>query len=321
MTVMKFRYALSLMLLLIASDLSYIFADENVRSYRQSNLGGSDLKILDDLTSSDSKKVPSPARNILNPPRSIPSPKRSNDYGIDFRIITNQELLRLRDKDPDLTLSRAWEILARINVRASYHIYQDIQNGTPIKVPNDFTAYKNWSPLPREIPGFESFQKAILIVKDIPFLGWYESGNLVGDSVVCIGKEAPWTKVGLFRVLDKDIDHVSRSYPNIIGEPAPMPYGLRVYDHVWIHGGDIPRGNCSHGCINLPLRIAEDLFQWADRSTAVLILKSLDELDRYLRNAPVHPSRIAQDQNRRSQKQMPAQMVTGGLEEEDSSVE
>jgi hypothetical protein len=225
--------------------------------------------------------------------------------------------LRLRDKDPDLTLSRAWDILARINVRASYHIYQDIQDGSPLKVPYDFTAYKDWSPLPRNVTGFESFQKSILIVKDIPFLGWYEGGRLMGDSVVCIGKEAPWTKVGLFRVKEKDIDHVSRSYPNIIGEPAPMPYGLRIYDRVWIHGGDIPRGNCSHGCINLPLRVAEDLFHWADYNTVVMILNNLDDLDRLLRRGPDNPSRFAQGQDHRQHTQAPAHTLSTDSESEE----
>ncbi len=309
MVIVKFRYLLSLMLLLTPHGLLCAFADDYTRTYRQDHRGGPDLKILDDLTSSGSRGSriePS----IIKPSIIKPTVKRSNNYEIDFRTITNQELLRLRDKDPDLTLSRAWDILARINVRASYHIYQDIQDGSPLKVPYDFTAYKDWSPLPKNVTGFESFQKSILIAKDIPFLGWYENGRLMGDSVVCIGKEAPWTKAGLFRVKEKDIDHVSRSYPNIIGEPAPMPYGLRIYDRVWIHGGDIPRGNCSHGCINLPLRVAEDLFHWADYNTVVLILNTLDDLDRFLRKDPANPPRFAQGQNQRQHMQAPPQVLS-----------
>jgi hypothetical protein len=244
--------------------------------------------------------------------------KKSDDYGIEFRTISSQELLRMRDRDPELTLTRVWDILARINVRASYHITMDIQNGLPMKIPNDFSVYKNWSPLPKDIQGFEQVPKSVLIVKDIPFLGWYEYGKLVGDSVVCIGKQATWTKAGLFRVKDKDPDHVSRSYPNILGQPAPMPYALRIYDRVWIHGGDIPRGNCSHGCINLPLRIAEEVFEWADYKTLVLILNSLDDLDRVLRKGPSEPSRFAQQQIRRSSPQAPPQIVTPEDDEETS---
>jgi len=36
----------------------------------------------------------------------------------------------------------------------------------------------------------------ILIVKDIPFLGWYEQGRLVGDTHICIGKKSNWTRAG-----------------------------------------------------------------------------------------------------------------------------
>ena len=342
MVSMRFRYVLSLILLLTPYGLSYAFADDYSRSYRQDRRWGADLKTLDDLTSSGSRTSrmePSRMepytieRHRMEPSRTEPSRiepsriepsvtktavRRSNNYELDFRVITNRELLRLRDKDPDLSLARAWDILARVNVRASYHIYQDIEDGSPLKVPYDFTSYKDWSPLPREVTAFESIQKSILIVKDIPFLGWYENGRLMGDSVVCIGKEAPWTKAGLFRIKEKDIDHVSRSYPNIIGEPAPMPYGLRIYDRVWIHGGDIPRGNCSHGCINLPLRVAEDLFHWADYNTMVLILNTLDDLDRFLRRGPDTPSRFAQGQNRHQHTQAPAQMLTTDSEEEEN---
>ena len=335
MVPMRFRYVLSLILLLTPYGLSYAFADDYSRSYRQDRRWGADLKTLDDLTSSGSRTSrmePSRIepytieRHRMEPSRTEPSRlepsvtktavRRSNNYELDFRVITNQELLRLRDKDPDLTLARAWDILARVNVRASYHIYQDIEDGSPLKVPYDFTAYKDWSPLPREVTGFESIQKSILIVKDIPFLGWYENGRLMGDSVVCIGKEAPWTKAGLFRIKEKDIDHVSRSYPNIIGEPAPMPYGLRIYDRVWIHGGDIPRGNCSHGCINLPLRVAEDLFHWADYNTMVLILNTLDDLERIRRKDPANNPRFAQGPDRRQQIQAPSQASSEEFSEE-----
>lgn len=297
---MKFRCLLSLIFILAISSTSFAFTSNMSLVYQQKDPNDSDQKTLEDLTSPHT-----------NPrPLSIMGTKKFNDYGIEFRTISNQELLRMRDRDPELTLTRVWDILARINIRASYHITMDIQNGLPMKIPNDFSVYKNWSPLPNDIQGFENVPKSVLIVKDIPFLGWYEYGKLVGDSVVCIGKQATWTKAGLFRVKDKDPDHVSRSYPNILGQPAPMPYALRIYDRVWIHGGDIPRGNCSHGCINLPLRIAEEVFEWADYKTLVLILNSLDDLDRVLRKGPSEPSRFAQQQIPRSSPQAPPQIVT-----------
>jgi hypothetical protein len=198
--------------------------------------------------------------------------------------VHEQELLRLRDRDPELSLSRSWEILARLNTKATHYISQDIKNGQPLKVPNDFSTYKNWTPLPRVLPDMASVPKFILVVKDIPFLGWYERGRLVGDSQTCIGKDGEATRAGIYAVNQKDVDHISRSYTNAFGQPSPMPYGMRIYENVWIHGGDLPGGYCSHGCVNLPLRTAERVFQWADSRTAVVVVETLGDLPRVLEN-------------------------------------
>jgi hypothetical protein len=205
-----------------------------------------------------------------------------NDWTV--RVVKEEELLRLRDHDAELTLSNAWEILARLNTKASYYISHDIENRAPLKVPKNFSAYKTWTPLPRSIPELAGVPKFILIVKDVPFLGWYEKGKLMGDSQICIGKEGEWTRAGLYAVKEKDVDHTSRSYSNAFGQPSPMPYGMRVYEHVWIHGGDLPGGYCSHGCVNLPLNTAERVFQWSDARTAVLIVETLGDLPRALKS-------------------------------------
>jgi lipoprotein-anchoring transpeptidase ErfK/SrfK len=116
------------------------------------------------------------------------------------------------------------------------------------------------------------------VVKDLAFLGWYENGKLVGDTHVCIGKKREWTKSGLHRVLAKDIRHVSSKYRSAYGYPSFMPYALRIYGQVWIHGGDVTGGNCSHGCINLPIEAAEKLYAWAKPGTIVMIVESAEEL-------------------------------------------
>lgn len=205
----------------------------------------------------------------------IDEPRKSGRGGWTQRVVRKNELAQLTAIDPTLSYSVAKQILARLNGKAAYYIAQDIRAGRPLKVPNDFALYKNWTPLPRYIPEMSNVAKFILIVKDIPFLGWYENGHLVGDSNVCIGKNEGWTKAGIYRVRDKDIDHVSGSYTNAYGVPAPMPWALRVYGHVWIHAGDITEGYCSHGCINLPLMPAQELYAWADCETAVMIVESL----------------------------------------------
>lgn len=195
------------------------------------------------------------------------------------RVITERELTRICDRDPSLTPLMCYEILGRLNTRARYYIPEDIKAGKRMKVPRDFRAFRNWSPLPKDLRVARNHPKFILIVKDIPFLGWYQKGRMIGDTQICIGKEWGWTRKGLYRVEEKDADHVSASYPNAYGEPAPMPLAMRIYGRVWIHAGDVVGGFCSHGCINLPLTPAEKLFRWADIGTPVLVVDSLKELN------------------------------------------
>ena len=98
------------------------------------------------------------------------------------RVITEREIQRVSDADSELTPSICMEILARLNSRARYYIPEDIKSKKRMKVPLDFKTFKKWTPLPRQIPTARSFPKFILIVKDIPFLGWYENGKMVGDN-------------------------------------------------------------------------------------------------------------------------------------------
>lgn len=209
------------------------------------------------------------------------------DSGYSLRKITPKEIHRLAEKDPGLDYRSSLEILARLNVRDRDYIEEDIKKGKALKVPNDFRYYKTWSPLPRRIPEVEHLPKFVLVVKSLPYAAWYEKGNMVQDSYICIGKKGEWTKAGLYQVLKKDENHVSASYRNAYGQPALMPWALRIYGHVWIHAGDIEGPHCSHGCINLPIRPAQDLFGWAGPGTTVLVIESIKDLQAMLPRRPV----------------------------------
>ena len=167
-----------------------------------------------------------------------------------------------------------------------FYVQQNIKNHNLLKVPNDFRAYLGWSPLPAELPATASARKIILVVKGLAFLGWYENGKLVGDTHACIGKKRAWTRSGLHRVMEKDIDHVSSKYRSAYGYPSFMPYALRIYGQVWIHGGDVTGGNCSHGCINLPLDTAERLYAWTKPGTIVVIVETSEELGPMIEKRP-----------------------------------
>jgi hypothetical protein len=195
-----------------------------------------------------------------------------------MRTVSDEELLRQEMTNPDLDMNTCLEILSRLNSKESYYIRKDIRDGRPLKTPIDFRSYRSWTPLPERLPGARSRSKFILVVKNIPFVGWYESGVLVGDSQACIGCSGQDTRPGLYRVLEKDGDHRSRSYLNDYGCPAWMPFSLRIYEAVWIHAGNVFGARCSHGCVILPVEKAESLFDWAEEGTGVLVLESLDDL-------------------------------------------
>ncbi len=199
------------------------------------------------------------------------------------RVLTEKEVLKLSEKDPALTYPACQEILARLNIKDREYIRDDIKKKRRLKAPKDFSAYKTWSPLPKNLGAWVRINKFVLVVKDIPFIGWYEKGKLKGDAQICIGKKWGWTQKGLYKVLEKDPYHISRSYNNAYGTPALMPSALRIYGRVWIHGGDIIGPYGSHGCVNLPLEPAEKLFAWAEMGTIVLITDSLKDLDKDLK--------------------------------------
>ena len=155
------------------------------------------------------------------------------------RVITEDELLKLERYCPALDVNTSREILARLNTKEQFYIRDDMRHGRKLKVPNDFNTYKDWSPLPVQLPAGLRFARFILIVKDIPFLGWYESGVLLNDSQACIGNSAQDTRTGFYQIEDKDAEHVSRSYPDDFGKPAWMPFSLHIYEAVYIHAGNV----------------------------------------------------------------------------------
>jgi hypothetical protein len=202
--------------------------------------------------------------------------------GLTLRIVSEKDIDTAVKRHPELTRRMCFEILGRLNSKSHLYIPDDIKAKRKLRIPKDFNAYKNWTPMPLGIHEVSEAPKFILIIKNIPFIGWYEKGRLVGDAQVSIGKLPAWTKAGFYRVQEKDVDHFSQSYKNVYGQPAPMPFALRIYGHVWIHGGDIQGGYLSHGCVNLPLDPAEQLFNWAEIGTAVLVVESLKSLEKDL---------------------------------------
>lgn len=227
-----------------------------------------------------------PVRRTTAPKKPSSQRQGKSRLAVTERVVTEQEIRKIGDRDPDMSRVACLEILARLNGKARNYIVDDIKARHRIKAPTDFFAYRNWTPMPRNLGGRAHIPKLIVIVKDIPFTGWYENGILKGDSQTCIGKMWGWTHKGFYTVLQKDVDHISQSYTNAYDQPALMPFALWIYARVWIHAGDVTGGFCSHGCINLTIPAAASLFDWADIGTPVLITDSLKDLDKDLKAHP-----------------------------------
>jgi hypothetical protein len=99
----------------------------------------------------------------------------------------------------------------------------------------------------------------------------YENGRLLFSGWISTGKPGHRTPTGRFRVLEKDIDHVSSRYPEPNGG-AEMHYMLRVTGYgVAMHLGYVPNYPASHGCIRMENGFAQKMYHWADVGTPILI--------------------------------------------------
>ena len=98
----------------------------------------------------------------------------------------------------------------------------------------------------------------------------YRNGVRIGVTTVSSGKPGFTTPAGVFTILEKDIDHRSRTYDN-----APMPYQQRLtWRGVAMHAGNLPGYPASHGCIRLPLEFSKLLFKTTTMGGTVVIANS-----------------------------------------------
>ncbi len=201
-----------------------------------------------------------------------------SDLAWTLRSVSEDELISLERAKRAPGLNACLQILSRLNTQEPFYILREMRAGKKIKVPNDFNAYRNWTPLPARLPEKLCAPKVILVVKHLGFMGWYDHGTLVGDSQACFGRPGQNTVPGLYNVDKKDSKHTSSSYRNDYGEQAWMPYSLHVYGAVWIHAGNVFGLHCSHGCITMPWANAEKLYSWAPTGTQVLITDDLKDV-------------------------------------------
>lgn len=99
----------------------------------------------------------------------------------------------------------------------------------------------------------------------------YEDGVLQFSGWVSTGRPGRRTPTGHYRVLAKEIRHVSSKYPEPNGG-ARMDYMLRLTDYgIAMHLGYVPNYPASHGCIRMENGFAQKMFHWASVGTAVTV--------------------------------------------------
>jgi lipoprotein-anchoring transpeptidase ErfK/SrfK len=111
----------------------------------------------------------------------------------------------------------------------------------------------------------------IIAVLDIQRIYVFDNDELVAFSTISSGKKGHATPPGIFKILQKNVDHKSNIYDN-----APMPYMQRLtWDGIALHAGAIPGYPASHGCVRLPLSFAKALYQITKMDQTVMVLADL----------------------------------------------
>jgi hypothetical protein len=95
----------------------------------------------------------------------------------------------------------------------------------------------------------------------------YRNGVRIGVSTISSGKEGHETPTGVFTILEKNVEHHSKTY-----DEAPMPFEQRLtWMGVAMHAGNLPGFPASHGCVRLPMEFAKRLFDVTPMGGTVVI--------------------------------------------------
>jgi hypothetical protein len=95
----------------------------------------------------------------------------------------------------------------------------------------------------------------------------YRDGQPIAITTVSTGRPGRETPTGTYEILQKERMHHSNLY-----DDAPMPFMQRLtWGGVALHAGRLPGHPASHGCIRLPAKFAEQLYQMTERGQIVVV--------------------------------------------------
>lgn len=99
----------------------------------------------------------------------------------------------------------------------------------------------------------------------------FRGGHEIGTAVIVYGDDTMESPLGRFPILSKHRDYHSRTYD------APMPHSLFITNTgVALHGSPMSSRRATHGCIGLPDKFAQRLFDAASIGDSVEIIRSAE---------------------------------------------
>jgi hypothetical protein len=95
----------------------------------------------------------------------------------------------------------------------------------------------------------------------------YRDGEPIAITTVSTGRPGRETPTGTFEILAKERMHHSNIY-----DDAPMPFMQRLtWSGLSLHAGHLPGYPASHGCVRLPEKFAQQLFDLTETGETVVI--------------------------------------------------
>jgi len=136
-----------------------------------------------------------------------------------------------------------------------------------------------------------------------------QGNKVILTSPISSGRAGWSTPRGSFHVINKDIDHRSRSFGSVVDAVgrvvnsnatpgsrvpagghfrcAPMPFYMEFSPAVGMHAGYLPGYPASHGCVRMPRDMAALFFRRVQIATPVNVVGSTSELTHVRRALPV----------------------------------
>ena len=107
-------------------------------------------------------------------------------------------------------------------------------------------------------------------------LWYYKKGKLVTETDIVSGKTSVGngSPDGVFKIAykEKNATLIGENYSSSVKYFMPFAYNVGIHDASWRSqfGGEIYKNSGSHGCINIPEKIAKKLYETLETGTPVI---------------------------------------------------